>query len=122
MTAIIIASKQEFNGTLTLSALNTETTVVEFSASNTYITEGYIDLGNMASGDVVVVTEYIAVDGVTPRVFVRYTFSDAQDQPVIRFHAKTFTSIMKHKITINQTAGTLRSFPYGFVQEVMGVV
>jgi hypothetical protein len=120
---VVIANKQEFTGSVTPSALNTETTVVEFAnVGNTYITEGYIDLGNLASGDTVVVTEYIAVDGVNYRIFDQNTFQNAQSKPIIRFHAKTFTSNMKHKVTINQTAGTLRSFPYSFVQEIMGVV
>ena len=120
---VIIANKNEYTGSVTPSALNTETTVVEFAnVGNTYITEGYIDLGNLASGDAVIITEYIAVDGVNYRIFNQVTFQNAQSQPIIRFHAKTFTSNMKHKITINQTAGTLRSFPYSFVQEIMGVV
>jgi hypothetical protein len=29
---------------------------------------------------------------------------------------------MKYKVTITQTSGTLRSFPYGFLLEVMGTV
>jgi hypothetical protein len=120
---VVIASKNEYTGSVTPSALNTETTVVEFAnVGNTYITEGYIDLGNLASGDVVVITEYIAVDGVNYRIFDQQTFQNAQPKPAVRFHAKTFTSNMKHKVTINQTAGTLRSFPYSFVQEIMGVV
>jgi len=120
---VVIASKNEYTSSVTPSALNTETTIVEFAnVGNTYITEGYIDLGNMASGDAVIVTEYIAVDGVNYRIFQQVTFQNAQLQPIIRFHAKTFTSNMKHKVTINQTAGTLRSFPYSFVQEIMGVV
>jgi len=119
---VVITNKTEYTGSVTPSALNTETTIVEFSANNTYITEGYIDLGNMASGDTVIITEYIAVDGVNYRIFDQVTFQNAQQKPIIRFHAKTFTSNMKHKVTINQTAGTLRSFPYSFVQEIMGVV
>jgi hypothetical protein len=120
---VVIANKNEYTGSVTPSALNTETTVVEFAnVGNTYITEGYINLGNMASGDTVIITEYIAVDGVNYSIFDQVTFQNAQPKPVIRFHAKTFTSSMKHKVTINQTAGTLRSFPYSFVQEIMGMI
>jgi len=85
--------------------------------------EGYVDLSALASGDEVEIREYIAVDGVNYRLFIGpVTYSGPVPEPVKRFHTKTMLYNMKYKVTITQTAGTLRSFPYGFVLEVLGVV
>jgi hypothetical protein len=118
---VIIASKTEYTGSVSPSALNTETTVVEFTAQNdTYIVEGWIDLGNLASGDSVTIKEYIAVDGTNYRTYATVPYSGVVSDPIIRFHSKQLCKSMKYKVTITQTAGTLRSFPYGFILEVMG--
>jgi hypothetical protein len=118
---VIISSKTEYTGTKTPSALNTETTIVEITAqTDSYIVEGWIDLGSLASGDAVTVEEYIAVDGTNYRTFATVTYSGAVSDPIIRFHAKTLPKTAKYKVTITQTAGTLRSFPYAFILEVMG--
>jgi len=118
---VIIASKTEYTGTITPSALNTETTVVEITAqSDTYIVEGWIDLGNLASGDSVTIKEYVAVDGVNYRTYATVLYSGVVSDPIIRFHSKQLCKSMKYKVTITQTAGTLRTFPYGFILEVMG--
>jgi len=47
--------------------------------------------------------------------------SGAQPAPVFRFHAKMLYKNMKYKVTVNQTAGTIRSFPYAFVVQVLEV-
>ena len=120
---IIVASKNRYVSSVTPSALNTETTVVEItSQTDDYIVEGWIDLGNLASGDIVVVKEYVAIDGTNYRLYANVTYSGAVDCPAIRFHAKTLLYNMKYKVTITQTAGTIRSFPYGFIIEVLGTV
>ena len=118
---VVVASKTRYFGTATPPDLNTETTVVEITgASDDYIVEGYIDLSQLQSGDAVEVREYIAVDGVNYQLYARVTYSGAVSEPVIRFHAKTLLYNMKYKVAIVQTQGTLRSFPFGFIQEVLG--
>ena len=118
---IVVASKSRYVGSVTPPALNTETTVVEIPAqTDDYIVEGYISLQNLASGDTVVIREYIAVDGVNYVQFVSVTYSGAVENPAVRFHAKLFTYNMKYKVTVTQTGGTLRSYPYGFILEVLG--
>jgi hypothetical protein len=121
---IIVASKTRYTGTVTPSALNAETTVVEIlSQSDDYIVEGWIDLGALASGDAVTIKEYVAVDGVNYRTFATVPYSGPIPDPIIRFHAKILTYNMKYKVTVTQTAGaTLKSFPYGFVLEVLGTL
>jgi hypothetical protein len=120
---IVVASKTRYIGVVSPLALNTETTVIEITgASDDYIVEGYIDLSQLQSGDVVIIKEYIAVDGVNYQSFLTVTYTDRPSDPVIRFHAKILTYNMKYKVTIMQTQGGLRSFPYSFVQEVLGSV
>jgi len=118
---VIVASKTRYTGTVSPSALNTETTVVEVGAqSDDYIVEGWIDLSALASGDAVTVREYVAVDGTNYRTFATVPYSGPVSDPIVRFHAKILTYNMKYKVTVTQSSGTLRSFPYGFVLEVLG--
>ena len=120
---VVVASKTRYSGTVTPADLNIETVVVEIGAqADDYLVEGYIDLSQLAAGDEVVVREYIAVDGVNYREFCTVTYSGPVPEPIIRFHTKTLLYNMKYKVTITQTAGTLKSFPYGFILEVLGVV
>ena len=120
---VVIASKTEYTGTASPSALNTETTVIEVSAqSDTYIVEGWIDLSQLQSGDTVVIKIYVAVDGVNYYTYATAAYNGPLQDPIIRIHSMQLCKNMKFKVTITQTAGTLRSFPYGFVVEVMGTV
>lgn len=120
---VIIASKTEYTGTVAPTSLNTETTVVEIGVqSDTYIVEGWIDLSQLQSGDTVVVKIYVAVDGVNYRTYATVTYSGPVSDPVVRVHSMQLCKSMKFKVTITQISGTLRSFPYGFILEVMGAL
>jgi len=120
---IVIQTKNRYSGTVSPSDLNTETTVVELGPNDDdYLVEGYIDLSQLAEGDAVTVCEYIAVDGQNYQKFICTDFSGPLGNPVIRFHTKTLLASMKYRVTITQTQGTLRSFPYGFIEEIMGSV
>ena len=118
---VVIADKKTFSGSVTPSDIGVETTIIELGPeSDDYMVEGYIDLSQLQGGDAVTICEYIAVDGQNYRRFACVDFSGPVDDPVIRFHTKTFLSHMKYRVTIMQTQGTLRSFPYGFIEMVMG--
>ena len=118
---IIISSKTDYTGTLNIPSLNTETTVIEVTGqTDDYIVEGYIDLSRLQSGDTLIVNEYIAVDGVNYKQFISTQYTAPVSMPVIRFHAKTILKNMKYKVTVNQTSGTPKVIPYGFIVEVMG--
>jgi len=118
---VVIAEKRTFVDSVTPSDLNVETTVVELGPeSDDYIVEGYIDLRELSEGDTVRVCEYIAVDGSTYSVFICQEFSGPLSEPVIRFHSKTLLASMKYRVTITQTGGTLRTFYYAFIEEIMG--
>jgi hypothetical protein len=121
---VIIQSKTRYTGTVSPSALNTETTVIEITAqSDDYIVEGWLDISALASGDTLVIKEYVSVDGTNYRLFLPpVTYNGPVDAPAIRFHSKQFIYNMKYKVTVTQTAGTLRSFPYRFLLEVLGTI
>jgi len=118
-----IKEKVRYQGSVTPSALNTETDIINLSdATDDYIIEGAIDLSQMASGDSVTIRVYIAVDGENQQLADELTFSDAQSIPVVRVVAHTLPYNAKFRVTITQTAGTLRSFPYYFIQQIMEVI
>jgi len=118
---IVVMSKSDFRGTVTPSDLNAETVVVDIGAqSDDYIVEGYIDLSQLANGEEVIVREYVAVDGANLRKFLEVGFVGPVNEPVVRFHAKTLPASALYRVTLTQVSGTLRSFPYAFVLEVLG--
>jgi hypothetical protein len=83
--------------------------------------EGYLDLSALQTGDGLIVKEYISVDGQNYWTFLTVTYSGPVSDPIIRFHTKTLLYNMLYKVTINQTSGSAtRSFPYGFIQELLG--
>lgn len=115
-----VREKLVYSGTLSPEALNTEYDIINLGdQADDYLVEGYVDLAQMADGDVVVFKEYIAADGVNQRSFGTYTYRDAQVDPVVRFYTKTVRKDGKYRLTLNQTNGTLRSFPYWFVVFVL---
>jgi len=120
---VIIASKTRYTGSVSPTALNTETTVVDIPPqSDDYLVEGYIDLSTLASGDQVVVREYIALDGTNYGTFATVTYNGPVSDPVVRFHTKTIPNNAKYRVTITQTSGVLRSFYYAFILEVLAEV
>lgn len=120
---VVVMRLLKYQGAVTPTDLNVETTVIEVPAQeDAYMVEGYLDLGNLSTGDAVVITEYIAVDGTNYRIFGTAGAQGPQAEPVLRFHTKTLHPAMKYRITITQTAGTVKSFPYAFTVEVLGEV
>jgi len=120
---VVVKDKYRALGTASPTALTEEVTVVSVQPqADEYLVEGYIDLGNMQTGDKVIITEYIAVDGANLRKFNSVIFSDKQDHPIIRMHTKTLDRTFAYKVTLTQTEGVLRSYPYAFIIEVLGVV
>jgi hypothetical protein len=118
-----IKSKTRLQSSVTPSALNTETDIINLAAqTDDFILEGQISLQNMASGDTVVTRVYLAVDGTNQVKSDEITFSGAQSIPVVRIPAVTLAYNAKPRITVTQTAGTLRAFPYTVIYQVMEVI
>jgi hypothetical protein len=120
---VVVMEKYDYSGTATPSAINAPVTVVETGPqSDDYIVEGYIDVSGLQAGDALEIREWIAVDGTNYQLFLRVALSGPASEPVIRFHAKTLLASMKYKVEIVQTSGTPRSFPYGFIVEVLSSI
>jgi len=118
-----IKSKTRYQGSVTPSALNTETDIINLAdQTDDYIIEGQIDLSNMADGDEVIIRVYIAVDGTNQRKADELKFIGSQDVPVVRVPAVTCLYNAKFRVTITQTAGTLRTFNYSFLLQLMEVI
>lgn len=118
-----IAQKVRSQGSVTPTALNTETDLINLAdQTDDYIIEGQIDLSNMADGDEVVIKVYMAVDGVNQRLMDTMTFRDAQPIPVVRILAHTIPYNGKFRVTITQTLGTLRTFYYNFIYQIMETI
>jgi len=118
-----IKEKVRYQDVITPPALGTETDIINLpDQADDYIIEGQISLQNMATGDSVVIRVYIAVDGVTQVKSDEMTFADAQDIPVVRVVAHTLLYNAKFRVTITQTAGTLKAFPYSFLLQIMETI
>jgi hypothetical protein len=118
-----IKSKTRLQGSVTPSALNTETDIINLAdQTDDFILEGQISLQNLASGDTVVLRIYVAVDGTNQIKIDEMTFSDAQTIPTVRVPAITLAYNAKPRITVTQTAGTLRSYPYTIIIQQMEVI
>jgi hypothetical protein len=76
----------------------------------------------MAAGDNVVLKTYFAVDGTTPDKADEATFTGPQDIPVIRVPATTLPYNGKFRLTLTQTAGSLKSFPFYLIVQVTEVI
>jgi hypothetical protein len=108
---------------VTPTALNTETDIVNLPDQyDDYIVEGMVSLRNMAAGDAVTLRIYVAVDGTTQDKVDEASFTGPQFIPVVRIPATTVPYNGKFRVTVTQTAGTLRSFPYTFIVQVMEVI
>jgi hypothetical protein len=108
---------------VTPTALNVETDIINLpDQHDDYIVEGMISLRNMAVGDVATLRIYVAVDGAEHDKSDQMTFSGPQDIRVVRVPATILPYNAKFRVTVTQTAGTPRPFPYVFVVQVMEVI
>jgi hypothetical protein len=114
--ANIEAFDTPIEGTLTVDGTEQNIVLDEITGNPSRYLEGYIDLSNMASGDTIVIREYMKIksDGG----YVKYaeeTYSGAQTLPLL--HILTKPGRYGIKITLQQTAGTYRNFPYQFFRK-----
>lgn len=100
-----------------LVADGSEQPVLEISKAGRF--SGYVTLRNMLAGDTVVMKQYFKVGGQYD-VYWAETYTGAQENPVQYVTPKESVSGMK--VTLEQSAGTLRTFPFEFiVEELPGV-
>jgi hypothetical protein len=117
-----IVEKINYVGSVTLDQLDREVTVVDIPAQlDDYMVEGYVDLSSISQDDVLVVTEYMSVDGANLRPFAQYSFSGPLSAPIYRFHTKTLYKSMLYRVTVKLVAGSVsKTIPYAFIVELLG--
>ena len=109
----LLYAQSPIEGTATPSNLNVETTVVEVTPGVPAYLEGYIDASALESGDTIVVKWYVQIQsGGSYLLIDQQTYDGPLDNPAI--YVITAPATYGLKITITQTAGTVRSFPYQF--------
>jgi hypothetical protein len=98
----------------TLIADGSEQTLVEFIGIG--VISGHVDLQKMTDDDIVIIRYYIKLkeDGEY-KLYDEETYVGVQTKPVIHF--KPITVDVALKITLQQTAGTYKSFDYNFIRE-----
>jgi len=97
-----------------LTADGSEQTVIE--ATGLSLLEGYLDLQNMQAGDTVLIKQYVKVEeGGDYKLVDNGSYSDVQTKPILHFLSRILDLGMK--ITLQQTAGTYKSFPHAFYKE-----
>lgn len=118
-----IRAKTKIQTTITPSALNVETDLINLTdQTDDYIVEGQISLQNMALGDVVIIRTYMAVDGNNRVKVDEATFTETQEVPVVRIPAITVPANGKFRATITQTAGSVKSYPINFIIQIMETI
>jgi hypothetical protein len=78
--------------------------------------EGYIDLSQMVNGDTVTLRRYVKIQkDAEYKLHGEETYVGVQAQPLVRFPA--MAGCYGIKITLKQTSGTYKNFPYQFFKE-----
>jgi hypothetical protein len=108
-----MAFKTELTGTTT--ADGTEQTLVTVTLKGRV--SGYLSLENMQAGDTLVLSQYILIDG-SYELYASETYTDAQAEDVIYITDKEVGPATR--ITIRQTAGTNRDYPFVIIRETAG--
>jgi hypothetical protein len=111
--ANIEAFDTPIEGTVAMDGTEKEVVLDEVSGNPSRFLEGYIDLTPMASGDTIVVRQYMKI--ASAGAYVKYaeeTYTDAQSLPLLYIVSKSGRYGVK--ITAQQTAGTNRTLTYQF--------
>jgi hypothetical protein len=100
-------------GSVTMDGTEKNVVLDEITGNPQRFLEGYIDLTPMASGDTVVIRQYMKI--AAAGAYVKYaeeTYSGAQSLPLLFVTTKVGSYGIK--VTAQQTAGTNRTFSFQF--------
>lgn len=114
--ANIEAFEAAIEGSVTADGTEQNVVLDEVAGNPSRYLEGYIDLNNMAAGDTVVIRQYMSL--VTPVAYRKYaeeTYTGAQTLPGLFIVTKPGRYGIR--LTLQQTAGTYRSFQYQFFRK-----
>jgi hypothetical protein len=104
------------SGEATLVLDGTEQTLYEFPAGSKAVIELYVDLTPMQAGDTITVKEYMI--NQSSGAYVEYgseTYSGVQTIKMLHITPKPSTHGLK--VTMQQTAGVMRTIPYQYFVE-----
>lgn len=122
MTVTVTSITDTSNTNPAAVTINTPWTVFSVAAQSYHYTiEGYIDLGQMQTGDTLSISESVELDGSNYRAYNTQTFYGAQSFTALRFHGKLFGASMLYEIVLTQTAGTGRKYPYFLMLQLFSV-
>jgi hypothetical protein len=112
-----LASMEAFDtpieGSVTMDGTEQNVVLDEPSGNPPRFLEGYIDLSPMASGDVIVVRQYMKIASAGGYVkYAEETYSDAQGIPLL--YIVTKPGRYGIRVTAQQTGGTYRTLAYQF--------
>lgn len=111
----LIIPKREVAAQGIIEADGTEQVVVDVAGMLSL--EGYIDLSEMEDGDAVVLKRYVRVSPDSGyALHAEETFVGRQLQPAVRF--PPVAGYYGIRVTLRQTSGTFKRFPYIFFKEV----
>jgi hypothetical protein len=111
--ANIEAFDTPIEGTVTMDGTEKVVILDEVAGNPQRFLEGYIDLSPMASGDTIVIRQYMKIASAGDYVkYAEETYSDAQSIPLL--YIVTKPGRYGIKVTAQQTAGTNRTFTYQF--------
>jgi len=101
----------------TLTADGNEQQILNLAASSPpKVVDGILDLANMQAGDTVVVKEYVrSASGGAWRLYSTATYTNVQTEPGI--YLERISSRYGARVTLQQTVGTNRTYPYIFMKE-----
>lgn len=106
-------------GSGNFKASPTEETVFEYTKTEPFTITGYINLKNMAEGDITIIREYIklAIDDEYT-LYAEEEYRGKQKEPIINI--EKLPAMKGVKITIQQTAGEMKYYPWEFYSGVVG--
>jgi hypothetical protein len=111
--ANIEAFDTPIEGNVTMDGTELNVVLDEVTGNPSRFLEGYIDLTPMASGDTIVIRQYMKI--ASTGAYVKYaeeSYSGAQSLPLL--YITTKTGRYGIKVTAQQTAGTNRTLTYQF--------
>jgi hypothetical protein len=113
-TFLALASRLQPQSSGLITADGSEQTLLLFSGLGRI--SGNIDLSNMQAGDTVRIRQYLqVVAGGAWRRYWMETYSGVQTDPLVYITPKE--SDFNVRVTLEQTAGVLRTFEYNFIKE-----
>jgi hypothetical protein len=100
-------------GSITMDGSEQTVVLDEVAGNPQRFLEGYVDLSPMASGDTIVVRQYMKISATGDYVkYAEETYSGSQPIPLL--YVTTKPGRYGIKVTVQQTAGTYRTFTYQF--------